>query len=62
VKRAADGVIEALEHKSHPWAVAIQWHPELSLNEPLQQRIFHAFVAAARTQKAVMIKKLAKYI
>jgi len=26
---AADGVIEALEHEHHPWAIAVQWHPEL---------------------------------
>ncbi len=44
---AADGVIEALEHEQHPWAIALQWHPELSINDPLQQRIFRALVAAA---------------
>lgn len=46
---ATDGVIEALEHKHHPWAIALQWHPELSSSiDPLQHRIFEAFVAATR--------------
>lgn len=51
--RAADGVIEALEHEHHPWAIALQWHPELSLNDPFQQRILRAFVAAAQNPKAL---------
>lgn len=55
--RASDGVIEALEHKSHPWAIALQWHPELSINNPQQLRIFQAFVAAASTHKVVMHQK-----
>lgn len=54
VARAPDGVIEALEHEYHPWAIALQWHPELSLNDPQQQRIFQAFIAAAQNcQSAV---------
>ena len=48
---AADGLIEALEHEHHPWAIALQWHPELSLNDPLQQRIFQALLKAARVRK-----------
>lgn len=49
--QAADGVIEAIEHEHHPWAIALQWHPELAINDPLQQRIFRAFVAAAQNRK-----------
>lgn len=48
---AADGLIEALEHEHHPWAIAVQWHPELSLNDPPQQRLFRALVKAARVRK-----------
>lgn len=48
---AADGVIEALEHQHHPWAIALQWHPELSPYDLWQQRIFQGFVAAARNCK-----------
>lgn len=50
--QAEDGVIEALEHKHHPWAIALQWHPELSLNDPQQQSIFRSFIAAAQNRQA----------
>lgn len=49
--RAEDGVIEALEHENHRWAIALQWHPELSINDPLQLKILQAFVAAASQRK-----------
>ncbi|NEP00301.1 MAG: gamma-glutamyl-gamma-aminobutyrate hydrolase family protein [Symploca sp. SIO2E9] len=49
--QAADGVIEALEHKLHPFAIALQWHPEMSLFEPGNLSIFKAFVTAASMQK-----------
>ncbi len=55
---AADGVIEAIEHKHHPWAFALQWHPELAINDPQQQRIFHALVEAARERKTVPLLKM----
>lgn len=46
---AADGTIEAAELPGHPWLVAVQWHPEItSAEDPIQQRLFDAFVAAAR--------------
>lgn len=41
-----DGVIEAVEHEHHPWAIGVQWHPELSANDPNHQRLFQAFVKA----------------
>jgi putative glutamine amidotransferase len=47
VAQAADGLIEALEHQQHPWLVAVQWHPELSPEDPVQQRLFQAFVQAS---------------
>jgi putative glutamine amidotransferase len=46
-----DGLVEALEPEgaSGFW-VAVQWHPEMSAGEdPVQQRLFDALVAAART-------------
>ena len=46
--RADDGVIEALEHEHHPWALAVQWHPELASDDLQQQRIFQSLVEAAR--------------
>lgn len=41
-----DGAIEAVEHEHHPWAIGVQWHPELSANDPNHQRIFQAFIQA----------------
>ena len=45
--RAPDGVIEALEHKTHPWLLAVLWHPEMSPEDPHHQRIFKALVEAS---------------
>ncbi|AFY72556.1 putative glutamine amidotransferase [Synechococcus sp. PCC 7502] len=45
--KAPDGVVEAIEHKLHPWAIAVQWHPEMASNDLSQQRLFQAIVAAA---------------
>ena len=47
---APDGTVEAIEMPTHPWLIAVQWHPELAAaSDPLQQRIFDALVEAART-------------
>ncbi len=49
VAQAEDGTIEAAESTEHPWLVAVQWHPEITAaDDPAQQRIFDAFVEAAR--------------
>ncbi len=45
VAHAPDGTIEAVEMASHPWLIAVQWHPELtSAHDPIQQRLFDTFV------------------
>lgn len=50
VGRAADGLVEAMEHQTHPWAIAVQWHPEMSPpDDPHQSALFRGFVAAAQT-------------
>lgn len=46
--QATDGLIEAIEHTIHPWLLALQWHPEMSLNDGYQLPIFQAFIAAAQ--------------
>lgn len=52
VARAADGTIEAVELPDHPWLIGVQWHPEITAgDDPAQQRLFDAFVAAARTYR-----------
>jgi putative glutamine amidotransferase len=45
-----DGVTEAIEHGSHPWAIGLQWHPELSMNNLAHQRLFRAFIEACKFQ------------
>ncbi|MEO0827365.1 MAG: gamma-glutamyl-gamma-aminobutyrate hydrolase family protein [Cyanobacteria bacterium J06639_16] len=47
VAHASDGLIEAIEHPYHPWLLAVQWHPEMSIDDGYQLKIFQAFVAAA---------------
>jgi putative glutamine amidotransferase len=44
---APDGLIEAVEHVTHPWCMGVQWHPEMRLDEPAPHRLFAALVAAA---------------
>jgi putative glutamine amidotransferase len=44
---AEDGVIEGLEHERHPFCLAVQWHPEMQLEDPLQRKIFRALVERA---------------
>jgi putative glutamine amidotransferase len=49
VARAADGTIEAVELRGHPFFEAVQWHPEhTASSDPIQQRLFDALVDAAR--------------
>ena len=45
--KAADGVIEAIEDRSRRFVLGVQWHPEYGISEG-DQRIFQAFVEAAR--------------
>jgi putative glutamine amidotransferase len=49
---AEDGTIEAVEMPEHPWLVGVQWHPEITAaQDPVQQRLFDALVAAARIER-----------
>lgn len=46
--RAPDGLIEAVSLRHHPFALAVQWHPEWqSAQNPHSQRLFTAFIQAA---------------
>ncbi len=45
--RAPDGLVEALELPAHPFALAVQWHPESLPDAPEMQRLFAGLVAAA---------------
>ena len=47
--KSEDGYIEAVEHSAHPFCLGVQWHPEhMSRKDPVQMRIFHAFVNACK--------------
>jgi putative glutamine amidotransferase len=45
--RAADGVIEAMEHEGRPWFQCVQWHPERLPTDALTHALFASFVQAA---------------
>lgn len=45
---AEDGIVEGIEDPRRRFAVGVQWHPEgMFRTDPLAQRVFAAFVAAA---------------
>lgn len=48
---APDGSVEAMEHTSHPWMVAVQWHPEMASQQGPDGNLFRALVAAAADRK-----------
>lgn len=46
-----DGLIEALDIPNHPFAIGVQWHPEmLAAENEAQMELFHRFVAACKSQ------------
>jgi putative glutamine amidotransferase len=47
---APDGLIEAVEISNHPFAIAVQWHPEWLTKHESAQRLFKAFVDAAQAE------------
>ena len=49
---AEDATVEALELEGAPWLLAVQWHPELQLEEPAQRRLFAALLERARGDRA----------
>ena len=40
-------VAEAMELEDHPFAVAVQWHPEMMYDSSEQLKLLRAFVEAA---------------
>lgn len=48
---APDGLVEAVEVPGHPFALAVQWHPECLPGVPEMQSLFSAFVTAAANEK-----------
>jgi putative glutamine amidotransferase len=44
------GLIEAIERADHPFAIGVQWHPELSPTDSPHSRLFEGLVEAASRQ------------
>lgn len=42
------GVVQAIEDRSRPFHVGVQWHPEFLIFQKAQRRLFAAFVRAVR--------------
>ena len=47
-----DGLVEAFELPGHPFGLGVQWHPEWMPDDEHQQKLFSAFVQAARDYQA----------
>jgi putative glutamine amidotransferase len=47
VAYAPDGLVEGLELPGHPFGMAVQWHPEWLMDQPVTRRLFGAFIEAA---------------
>lgn len=48
---APDGLVEAVELSSHPFGLAVQWHPEWLTDQQPTRNLFKAFVDAAKNSK-----------
>ena len=46
--KSEDGVPEAIEVMNHPFALAVQWHPEMMFDSEEQVKLLAAFVDAAK--------------
>jgi putative glutamine amidotransferase len=50
---APDGVVEAMVVEGHPFALGVQWHPEMQFaTDPRQLAVFRAIVERARRRRA----------
>jgi CTP synthase len=50
-----DGLVEIVELPSHPWFVAVQFHPEFKSNPRHGHPLFTGFVRAARQHRAAQL-------
>ncbi|MEW6071338.1 MAG: gamma-glutamyl-gamma-aminobutyrate hydrolase family protein [Planctomycetota bacterium] len=53
--RDEEGLIEAVERSTHPFALGVQWHPEASPPGGPNDRLFAALVEAALDQATIRI-------
>ena len=45
--KASDGIIEAIEHETHPFCLGVQWHPEYG-SADIDDKIFQAFIKSSK--------------
>lgn len=45
--RDDEGLVEAIERDAHPFAIGVQWHPELAPEGSVNDRLFQGLVGAA---------------
>ena len=45
---SSDGLVEAMEIPDHPYAIAVQWHPEWMPEDPAMNALFKSFVEASK--------------
>ncbi len=50
--RHEDGTVEAVEGTGSRWLIGVQWHPERTPDHEESQRLFRAFIEAARAFRA----------
>ncbi len=48
---AADGVTEVIERPGYPFLMAMQWHPERDLENPVNRAIVERFITAVQSRK-----------
>jgi putative glutamine amidotransferase len=51
VAHAPDGIIEAVEVPTHPFGLAVQWHPEWLTDQQFERNLFKSFIEAAAEEK-----------
>jgi putative glutamine amidotransferase len=52
-----DGLVEAFELPGHPFALAVQWHPEELQEHEVMRKLFLAFIQACQLPEPVHIKQ-----
>jgi CTP synthase len=56
---SADGLVEIVELPSHPWFVAVQFHPEFTSTPRDGHPLFQGFIRAARQHRALQLPQAA---
>lgn len=46
-----DGTVEGVESTKRPWMIGVQWHPERTAEDSDSERLFEAFIEAARSYR-----------